>query len=323
MRELTSDLSNIFDDVLNTDPRFKDFSKHVINKVHEINVGGIFDDIEAELHLAFDPYKINIEHLYSDLPMGTGKIELRDDVRKEFKTFVRNRRGSVNDKYFVPHHDVYLEFYPDMLKDYAKMNNVNSQDLIDRYAHAVHAHVSDFLPEFDTKAAAFSTRYADAVEVLDAKQVNIGTDRSGRDTGRDALNVAMFRAYNFFKFYYSADYDMMHAIFPLETLVTHARHEIGHFNGVNEALETVNMTSAVYDEFDYIIFHNIGNTKQKIGLQADATTAPGSLGMTINKGKAKSFQIISLGTAGNHFLNTTNLDLDLGGAWKIEIYRET
>ena len=115
----------------------------------------------------------------------------------------------------------------------------------------------------------------------------------------------------------------MHNLFPLETLYKHPHHEVAHYSGAEGAQSTVNAAEAIYDGTYYALFRNMGTTDQMVGLELTADTTVGTThGITVKAGKSKSFQIIKTGTAGNHFLNVTNLNLTDPGSWKIDIYRE-
>ena len=323
MVDLNNDLRNPFDDTRITDPRFDVFTTSVITKLIAANTSGDYTDVIAEVVAAHDPFHLNISNLSSDFVTGMGKTELRENVIDGFKEFASNNKGPVKAKYFKTQHDVYIGFYPYELKDYNKINKTTAQVLIDRFAKIVHTHAADFPPQFNIDAAAFSTRYSNALEVQDQSKGSISDDRTGRGTGRKELNVKMFKAYNFCKFKSDCDYDFMHGIFPLETLERHAPHDIKHYSGKEDALASINVAQAIYDEFDWVMLHNQGTTDQRIGLELTADTPAGTLhGKVVKAGKNKSFRIISLGAADNHFLNITNLNLTDGGSWKIDTYRK-
>ena len=323
MVDLNNDLRNPFDDTRVTDKIFDVFTGSVITNLTAADTSGDYTDVIAQVTAAYEPFHQNISNLNSDFITGIGKTELRVNVIGDFKGFVSNNKGPVKAKYFKTKHDVYIGFYPYELKDYGKINKKTAQGLIDRYAKIVHTNAADFPPQFDLDAAAFSTRYSNALEVQDKSKGTMSEDRTGRGTGRKDLNVKMFRAYNFCKFKSDCDYDFMHGIFPLENLERHAHQNIKHFTGSEDALASINVAQAIYDEFDWVMLHNTGPTDQRIGLELTADAEVGTLhGKVIKAGKNKSFRIISLGAAGNHFLNVTNLNLTEGGSWKIDTYRK-
>ena len=323
MVKIENDIDNIFDTPKITDPRLDVFTTSAITKLTAANTSGDYTDVIAELVAVHEPFHLNISNLKSDFVTGMGKTELRVNVIDGFKEFVSNNKGPVKSKYFKTHHDIYIGFYPYDLKDYGKMNKTTAQGLIDRYAKEVHTNAADFPPQFDLDAAAFSTRYSNALEIQDKSKGSISDDRTGRGTGRKELNVKLFKAYNFAKYKSECDYDFMNGIFPLDTLEKHARHNIKHYTGNEDALASINVAQAIYDEFDWVMLHNSGITDQRIGLELTADAPAGTLlGKVVKAGKNKSFRIISLGAAGNHFLNITNLNLTEGGSWKIDTYRK-
>ena len=323
MKKPENDLNNPFDDQKITDKRMDVFVGGVITKMTAANTAGIYTDVIADLTADYTPFHLNISNLNTDFLIGKGKTELRKNVIADFKVFVSNSKGAVKAKYFIAHHDLYIGFYPYEMDDYSKINKTTAQGLIDRYAAVVHTNVADFTPQFDTDAATFKTRYSTAVDTQDIAKGQISTDRTGRGTGREALNISLFSAYNFVKSKCKADYDFMHGIFPIETLERHSPQDIKHYSGTETALATINVVEAIYDDTYWVLFHNNGTTDQRIGLELTAGTPAGTVqGKVVKAGRNKSFRITSLGTAGNQFLNVTNLNLTEGGSWKADIYTE-
>lgn len=323
MRALEEDLNNPYDDPKIIDKKMDIFAGVVVDGLTAINGSGDYTDVIADVVNARAPFHLNITSLATDFIIGKGKTELRVGEIEAFKEFVRNNKGMVTAKYFKLHHDFYLEFYPYELEDFNGMNKTNALLLITRYATAAHTHVADFTPQFDTDATAHQTAYTTAASVQNTSKNTIGSDRSGRDNGRKALNIAVYGAYNFTKYKTKCDYDTMHTIFPLETLFRHGRKNIKHIAGTTIALGTTNIAQAIYDESAWITLHNSGTADQRIGLELTEVTPAGTtLGKVIKAGKTKSFEILKLGIAGNNFLNITNLNLTDGGSWKADIYEE-
>ena len=257
----------------------------------------------------------------TEMTYGAGAVEVRETVVEDFQHFVSNYRGIVKDKYFLTKHNIYIQFYVDDLKDYYGMNKTNALSLINRYAKAVHRNVADFTPDFDTKAASFVTRYTNAKDGQDVATGSLGEDRSSRDTGRDALDEALFEAYNFCKYKFKADYNKMHNVFPLETLSTHPRHEINHYSGSVNALATVNVSQAIYDGTITAMLRNLSDCDMLVGLVATADApVTADNGERVKAKKSKSFVIASTGTPSDHFLNVTNLNLTDTGNWEIDVF---
>ena len=328
MRDLLTDLDNLFADARITDRRIHPFAGSVINKVNTYNTTvpyiGMFTAPLAVLTAAYNPFHAIMLQLPIDITYGMGSVEVRETVVEEFKQFESNYKGMVKDKYFKTKHDIYIQFYPDKLKDINAMTKTNALELINRYATAVHTNVADFTPEFDAKAASFVSRYENATEGQDAATGSLSEDRSTRDSGRDTLDSALFEAYNFCKYKFKCDYNKMHNVFPLETLLRHPRHEINHYAGSVEALATVNVSEAIYDGTHIALVRNISDCDMLVGLSGKAddpiTTTNGEL---VKATKSKSFIIVNTGLPGDHFLNVTNLNLTEMGNWEIDIFKQS
>ncbi len=323
MRTLISDIKNIFDDDAITDPRMNVFTGSVYNKLVAANTNGDYTEVIAMINAVYPSFRDNLLSLAIDVPLGTGAKEVRETVESEFKIFVSNHKGMIKDKYFEKQHHLYIQFYPDGMEDYNDMNKTTAPLLINRYATAAHTHVLDFTTDFDLKAASFKTRYDNAVDSHEIAKTDISEDRSGRDNGRIAVNVAVFAAYNFAKFKTNCNYDFMHGVFPLETLYRHTPHTIIHLSGTIPPLATVNIAQAIYDKNDWILLHDTGSCDLLIGLELTADTEVGTAnGKKVKKGKNKSFRIINTGDANNHFINITNLSLTEDATWKADIYKK-
>ncbi len=323
MIRLEDDLSNPYDDPKITDKRMDVYVDVVVTGLTAADDDGIYTDVIAEVVAAYDPFHLNVNKLVTDFSIGIGKTELRGNVIAEFKEFASDNMGMVKRKYFKTSHDKYVEFYTYGMEDFNAMNKSTAPGLLQRYATAAHKYVADFTVGFDNEAASFVTRYASAKSVQDIAKFNIGADRTGRDTGRTAVNIAVYGAYNFAKYKSNCNYDFMHAIFPIETLYRHTRHDIKHLDGLVDALATVNAAEDIYDGTYWLLLHNIGPTDLRVGLELTATTEVGTAkGKIVRKGMNKSFKIITTGDPTNHFLNITNLNLKEGGSWKMDIYQE-
>jgi hypothetical protein len=323
MKNLPNDLNNFFNDPSISNPRIDLFTIILLVRLGVLNLNNEYDDIIAEVLAAHTPFHASLSSYSIDRGIGRGTTRVRVALIEEFKTFARDNKWPVENKYKTVNTERILEFYPYELTDINAITKTDALIIMERYAAAAHKYVLDFTPAFDTAAASFVTRYNGASEGQEIAKGNIGSDRTEKNDGRYELNIALFRAYNFCKFKTYADYDMMHNLFPLETLYKHPHHEIAHYSGSLEALTTVNIAEALYDGTYYALFRNIGPTDQMVGLEATATTPVGSLlGLTVKAGRSKSFQIIKSGADGSHFLNVTNLNLTEIGSWKIDIYRE-
>ncbi|MEI6820753.1 MAG: hypothetical protein WCL51_02375 [Bacteroidota bacterium] len=328
MRDLLSDLKNLFADKEITNRRIHPFAGSFLNKIIETNTTGTyagkFTALIATYSLAYNPFHAVMLQLPIDITYGMGSVEVRETVVEEFKQFESNYNGIVKDKYFKNKHNIYIQFYPDKLKDINAMTKTNALELINRYATAVHTNVADFTPEFDTKAASFVSRYENATEGQDTTTVSLGEDRSSRDSGRDKLDDALFDAYNFCKYIFKCDYNKMHNLFPLETLSTHPRHEINHYVGIVEALATVNVNQKIYDETLTAMVRNLSDCDMLVGLVATANAAvTAGKGELVKAKRSKSFIVANTGAPGDHFLNVTNLNLTDSGNWEIDIFEQS
>ena len=328
MRDLNIDLINPFADKRITNGRLDPFGGSAVKKLIVINTTapytGKLTDVIAVLSAAYDPFHEIMLQLPIDKTYGAGAVEVRDTVVSEFKNFVSNNKGMVKDKYFATKHNIYIQFYVDELKDYNAMNKVTSLPLINRYAKAAHLNVADFTPDFDAKAALFVTRYNNAKDGQDVATGSLGEDRSSRDSGRDALDEALFEAYNFCKYLFKCDYNKMHNVFPLETLSTHPRHEINHYSGTIDALATVNVSQAIYDGTMTAMVRNLSDCDILVGLGAKADSpVTADKGELVKAKKSKSFIIVSTGTPVDHFLNVTNLNLTDTGNWEIDVFEQS
>lgn len=328
MRDLNIDLINPFADKRITNRRIDPFGGSAIKKIIIINTTapytGKFIAVIAALSAAYEPFHEVMLQLPIDKTYGAGAVEVRETVVSDFKHFVSNNKGMVKDKYFASKHNLYIQFYVDELKDYNAMNKTDALVLMNRFASAAHTNVGDFTPEFDAKAAMFPVRYANATDGQDEATGSIGEDRSSRDTGRDALDEALFQAYNFCKYIFKADYNKMHNVFPLETLSTHPRHEINHYAGSVDALATVNVNQKIYDETLTAMVRNLSDCDMLVGLAAKADDAVSSSNGELVKAKrSKSFIVVNTGVPGDHFLNVTNLNLTDMGNWEIDIFEQS
>lgn len=323
MPKLENDLNNFFDDNEITDPRLDVFIGGSIVTLTEKNIDGVYTQSIADLKVVYDPFHLKLSSLGIDFRIGMGKTELRKDVVEDFKEFVRNNKGTVTSKYFKAHHDFYIEFYYNELEDYNKINKTTAPGMINNYATAAHTHVADFTPAFDAEAADFKLRYSNAVDTQTIAKNNVSEDRTGRDSGRKAVNIILFSVYNFVKSKCFADYDIMHSIFPLETLFRHTPRVITHYTGSEPALATTNVAEKIYDENQWLMYHNLGTTDQLVGLESTALTpVETTYGKLVKAGKTKSFRILSTGKEGCHFLNVTNLNLTDQSSWKMETYND-
>ncbi len=328
MRTLENDLDNFFATSRIIDKKMDPFAGSVVNKITTINTTvpyvGKFTAPLGVLTAAYNPFHTAMLDLPSDLTFGSSSVEVGDVVLSDFQHFASNYKGMIKDIYFEDHHEIYITFYPDDLTDINAMTKATALPIMTRFALAVHTNVADLTPELDTRAAAFVTRQIAATSGRDVATGSIGDDRSTRDTGRDALDEALFEAYNFSKYIFKCDYNKMHNVFPLETLLRHPRHEIEHYSGNVAALSTVNVAEALYDGTYIAMVRNISNSDMLAGLALTADTAiTATNGVLIKANKSKSFIITSTGTNTDHFLNITNLNLTDAGNWEIDIFKQT
>ena len=328
MVDLLLDLKNPFANIAITNPRIHPFAGSVINKITTYNTTvpyiGMFTAPLVILTSAYNPFHEVMLQLPIDLTYGMGSVEVRGNVVEDFQHFASNYKGFIKDLYYKDHHEIYITFYPDDLSDINAMNKTTSLPIINRFAKAVNTCADDFTPEFVAKAASFVVRYKGATEGQDFATGSLSEDRSSRDSGRDALNDALFEAYNFCKYKFKCDYNKMHNVFPLETLLRHPRHEINHYSGTVDALATVNVSQAIYDETMTAMVRNLSDCDILVGLTAKADSpVTADKGELVKAKKSKSFIIVSTGTPVDHFLNVTNLNLTDTGNWEIDVFEQS
>ena len=321
MSTLETLLKNLFADKAITDTRIDGFAIVILPKITAASDSGQYKAIAKAIQVAQVSFHANIVALSSDTASGKGKRITREQSIADFLDFVRLEEGTVR-KVYVKDEESFLEFYPDKLKDYNKINKTTATILMQRYSDAATEHSGDFDPDFVDTANAFPVDYSTAIDAQSAVSGNKNTDRTGRNSYRIALNDALYQALHFITYYTSGDMDILKGIFDLSTLVPHKRTTIVHLNGLITNMATINLDSENYDITYVVKIRNIGVTDLNIGLEATADTPCSNTDGIVKTGKTKTFVIVSLGAIGNKFLNLTNLDLNNNGSYEVEIYRQ-
>lgn len=320
MTTLKTLLRQIFDSETVTDTRIDGFAIVTVPKIVAANDDGQYDNIISAIEDAQIPFHKKIVAVDGDIASGKGKRLTREQEIINFKSFVRLKRGPIMDKY-VDEPAKALEFYPNKLKDYNKINKISATLLMKRYSDAATANSGDFDPAFVAKANAFPVDYATALDAQNTVSGKKTTDRTSRNELRIALNDALYQGLHFFAYYTNGNLTAAEGIFDLNTLVPHKRTTILHLNGLITKLATINLHSDNYDITWVVTIHNVGETDLEICLAPNAITACGNVDGKVKTGRTKTFVIVSLGAIGNQFLNLTNLDLNKTGSYQIEIFR--
>ena len=324
MRSFDTDLNNPFDDVKITDTRIEAFTGSLLTKLGTANTSAQFDVIIAAIEVPYDPLHTVMLKLVADRSITAGQTETRVQVIEDFIAFASKYQGTVELVYELNHTKL-IEFYLHGMEDFNAMNKSNALSLISAFALAISNNHTDWdtlFPLFVSVGEAFPARYTAALDAQDDGKTTTGTDKSGRNINRPALNLALLSGYNYTKYYYDNDATAIKAIWiDMQALIPTDSHTERETNkGPIAKMALVNAASGNYDATYYILVRNVGTTKLRGGLQATATEAVGALGKNFNPGKSKSYQLITLGAPGAQFFNIMNTDLNNPGEWEIEIY---
>jgi hypothetical protein len=327
MKTIDNDLKNPFDDPLITNTRLDPFAKAITVKLTNANGSGQYTTIIADINTPLTPFHASMQNLNTDKGITAGQTETREGVITDFKAFASKYQGTVELMYETDHAKL-ITFYLHGMADFNAMNKSTALILITGFAEAITLNHTDWdtmYPTFVSIGEAFPARYSDAVDTQDDGKTTTGTDKVDRNDHRPALNVALFDAYNFVKYYTSANPTAVKAIWAdMAGLIPSNSHTEKETNkGPVAKMATVNTASGNYDDTYYVLVRNVGTTNIRAGLQTTATEGvplTGTVGKTINAGKSRSFQIITMGAALSQFLNITNTDLNNAGEWEIEIY---
>lgn len=324
MKTIENDLRNPFDDIEITNTRIDPFAAAIVVKLTAANGSGQYTTIIADINTPLTPFHESMLAIGIAAGITAGQTETREGVISDFQAFASKYQGTVELMY-EDNHAILLTFYLHGMADFNAMNKSTALVLMNTFAAAVAANHADWTtmyPTFVTLGEGFPARYTAAVDDQDTGKSETGSDKTDRNEYRPALNVALFDAYNFVKYYTSANVTAVKAIWgAMSALIPPDKRTERETNkGPIAKLATVNTASGDYDDTYYVLVRNTGTTKLRVGLQATATEAVGVLGKNMNPGKSKSYQIITLGAPLAQFLNITNTDLNDVGEWEIEIY---
>ncbi len=314
MRNLFSFFWNIFAQAKVGDAKFRMFVEFHLQGMINHNPGGIYDDIIAACTAVYMNYYGALEDEATKIAIREGKTAAMNNSRIDLDDFFSRQEGLIRSKWGKTS-EQYQEFYPQGITGYTQAPLSQYDILIERYKNAVTAHVADleaaFVTEANTKITAFLTIRAAQVNLINL----VSGKRTVSATSREELEKQVMKDLLIIASNNVGKPEVMPDYFD-QSIIRPASKKI--YTGNVAPSSTVNVLVHLFEEGETVIISNTGNSSMQFGLCVDALQ-PVTGGVLLEAGITKSVPANELGDITLKYMNATNVDAAVSGAYEVEL----
>lgn len=315
MLNLTKFAVNHFDTDRISDDNMKKLAETTWQRLMANNPGNIYDQLITDTATAYTDYYGSVTDEDVKTAIKEGSTVAMNGALKTFKATVSQKEGIIRGTYGADS-PTYQEFFPHGISEYSNATLANAQTLYDRMVTAATAHVAELTAAFVTL---FTNLKTDFVAKRDAQLLLIGGVKGLKKAtaiNRDVLEKQMMTNLLTVALNNIGNPDAIDIYFDQSFLKPASQKT---FSGKVGAGKLVNVDSRKYSIEQVITLYNEGDTALSFGL-SETKDAASLIQLKIAPHTERKIKASELGDVNIcKFLNVTNPDLGLEGAYKVVV----
>lgn len=315
MLNLTKFAVNHFDTDRISDDNMKKLAETTWQRLMANNPGNIYDQLITDTATAYTDYYGSVTDEDVKTAIKEGSTVAMNGALKTFKATVSQKEGIVRGTYGADS-PTYQEFFPHGISEYSNATLANAQTLYDRMVTAATAHVAELTAAFVTL---FTNLKTDFVAKRDAQLLLIGGVKGLKKAtaiNRDVLEKQMMTNLLTVALNNIGNPDAIDIYFDQSFLKPASQKT---FSGKVGAGKLINVDSRKYSIEQVITLYNEGDTALSFGL-SETKDAASLTQLKIASHTERKIKASELGDVNVcKFLNVTNPDLGIEGAYKVVV----